>query len=67
VGAVAPAAELVPNSEFPVVVEPKMLLPAPAAGWLAAEVPKIPVEFAVAGVPLPKKNDMLAVGFGTNC
>lgn len=62
-----------PNSELPVVVWPKMLLPAPVVpaapamleGPNRVEPPKLPVDVAVAGVPLPivGKKDMVAAGW----
>jgi hypothetical protein len=61
VGVVVPAAVLFPKSEPPVVVAPKMLLPAPVAPWLGF-APSIPLEVAAAGVPRPMKSDMVAAG-----
>ena len=64
-GVVVPAVVLVPKSEFPVVVAPKMLLPAPGAAGLGF-APSIPLEVAAAGVPRPMKNDMVAGGIWGN-
>jgi hypothetical protein len=61
---VAPPAGLLPNSEFPVVVEPKMLLPAPVApGVDDCPRPKPPDDAPAAGVPLLMKNDMAAASW----